>query len=189
MVVPFLFFFQEQRIIELPRITIKTILTFAGRDTDGQLVEAVGDLWFEIIRIFQRDPQAIYKFDWRQWEEIVAGAWRKSGFDEVKLTPRSGDRGRDVIATKHDGSWIRLFDQVKAYSPGYVVTAAEVSAMLGRITSQSNVSKGIITTTSEFAPRLMDDPDIKRFIPYRLELKADEDLQKWLKELLDKKPR
>lgn len=187
MAVPLLFFFQEQRIV-LPRVTIKAILTFAGRDTEGQLVEAVGDLWFEIIRIIQRDPQAIYEFDWRQWEEIVAGAWRQAGFDEVKLTPRSGDRGRDVIATNHDGSSIRLFDQGKAYSPGHVVTAEEAEAMLGVITSQGNVSKGIITTTSEFAPRLMDDPDIKRYIPYRLDLKAKDDLQKWLIELLDKKP-
>ena len=189
MAIPFFFFFQGQQVIELPRITIKTIVTFGSRDTEGQVVEAVGDLWFEIIRIFQCDPQAIYKFDWRQWEEIVAGAWRQAGFDEVKLTPRSGDRGRDVIATNHDGSSIRLFDQVKAYSPGHVVTADEVSAMLGRLTSQGNVSKGIITTTSEFAPRLMDDPDIKRLIPYRLDLKAKDDLLKWLKELLDRKQR
>ena len=188
MAVPFFFFFQGQPIIELPRVTIKTILTFEGQDTEGQLVEAVGDLWFEIIRIIQRDPQAIYGFDWRQWEEIVAGAWRQAGFDEVKLTRRSGDRGRDVIATSHDGGSIRLFDQVKAYSPGHVVTSEEVQAMLGVITSQSNVSKGIITTTSEFAPRLIEDPDIKRFIPYRLELKAKEDLLKWLKDLADKKP-
>lgn len=60
--------------------------------------------------------------------------------------------------------------------------------MLGVITSEGNVSKRIITTTSEFAPRLMDNPDIKRYIPHRIELKPREVLLQWLKELADKKP-
>jgi restriction system protein len=77
---------------------------------------------------------------------------------------------------------------MKAYKPGYVVTAKEVRAMLGVINGAGNVSKGVITTTSEFAPRLMDDPYIKRDIPNRLELKARDDLLQWLKDLADKKP-
>src|ERR1700674_1689501 len=28
-----------------------------------------------------------------RWEEIVAGAFKKAGYDEVTLTPRSGDHG------------------------------------------------------------------------------------------------
>lgn len=90
MAVPFFFFFQGQQIIELPRLTLKAILTFGGRDTEGQLVEAVADPWFEFIRIFQRDPLALLEIDWRKLEEIVAGAWRQAGFDEVILTPAVG---------------------------------------------------------------------------------------------------
>jgi restriction system protein len=48
------------------------------------------------------------------------------------------------------------------------------------ITAEGNVSKGIITTTSEFAPRLRDNADIKRLIPNRIELMAREDLLEWL---------
>lgn len=94
----------------------QAILTFGGRDTEGQFVEAVADPWFEFIRIFQRDPLALLEIDWRKLEEIVAGAWRQAGFDEVILTPRSGDKGRDVIATKYGVGSIRIFDQVKAYT-------------------------------------------------------------------------
>jgi len=31
---------------------------------------------------------------------MIAGVYKESGFDEVTLTPRSGDFGRDVIAIK-----------------------------------------------------------------------------------------
>jgi restriction system protein len=138
--------------------------------------------------MIQRDPNAMYEIDWRKWEEILAGAWQRAGFDEVILTPRSADRGCDVIATKHGVGSIRIFGDMKAYKPGRVVTATEVRAMLGVINSAGNVSKGIITTTSEFAPRLMDDPYIKHEIPNRLELKPKDALLKWLNELADRRP-
>ena len=99
------------------------------------------------------------------------------------LTPRSGDKGRDVVATKRGVGSIRLFDQVKAYKPGHVVTAEEVRAMLGVITGAGNVSKGVISTTSTFAPRIAQDEYIRPFIPYRLELKPRDILLKWLHDL------
>ena len=99
------------------------------------------------------------------------------------LTPRSGDKGRDVIATKRGIGSIRFFDQVKAYRPGHLVRAEEVRAMIGVIIGAGNVSKGIITTTSGFAPRVTEDAFIKPFMPYRLELKPRDDLLAWLAEL------
>ena len=67
-------------------------------------------------------PSRIYEIDPFAWEEIIAGAYKEAGFDEVILTPRSGDKGRDVIATKRDIVTIRVIDQVKAYSPNRRVT-------------------------------------------------------------------
>ena len=146
-------------------------------------MRAVAIPWFEILGRIRRDPEGAYQIDFRTWEEIIAGAYTRAGFDDVVLTPRSGDKGRDVIATKTGIGSIRIFDQVKAYKPGHVVTAEEVRAMIGVITGAANVSKGIITTTSTFAPRVADDDYIRPFIPYRLELKPREPLLKWLDEL------
>lgn len=53
----------------------------------------------------------------------------------------------------------------------YLITAHDVQAMLGVIAADPNVSKGIISTTSTFAPKLREDPNITRLMPYRLELK------------------
>ena len=61
--------------------------------------------------------------------------------------------------------------------------------MLGVITGGLNVSKGIVTTTSEFAPRLTEDEFIKPFLPYRLELKPRQTLLQWLDMLAKNKGR
>ena len=127
----------------------------------------------------QKDPAAIYQIGWRTWEELIAGAYTREGF-EVILTPRSNDKGRDVIATKSGVGAVRFFDQVKAYAPHRVVDADEVRAMLGVLTAEANVSKGIITTTSQFAPGVWRDENIQRLMPYKLELKDREKLLPWL---------
>ncbi len=167
-----------------PVITIKALLTFGDVTAEGQLIEAVTTPWFEVLdRIEREDPELIYKLGSREWEEIIAGAYQQSGF-KATLTPRSGDKGRDIIATKSGFGSIRIFDQVKAYNPNLLVTAEEVRSMLGVITADQNVSKGIITTTSNFAPGV--ESEFKEFIPFRLELKPREQLLSWLKDISEK---
>jgi restriction system protein len=107
------------------------ILTRGNKVEDGTLIEGVAIPWFEILDILRRDPAAAFEIPAHKWEEIVAGAYVAAGFDEVILTPRSGDLGRDVIATKSGFGSIRIYDQVKAYKPGHLVTAEEVRAMNG----------------------------------------------------------
>ena len=111
-----------------------------------------------------------YQIDPRKWEEIIAAAYDRAGFEEVTLTPRSGDFGRDVISIKRGFFAIRILDQVKAYKPGHLVDANDVRAMIGVLCTDQAATKGIVTTTSDFAPRIYEDPSIKPHIPYRLEL-------------------
>jgi restriction system protein len=176
-----LLLFNQQR--PPPEILIRAVLEFAGQSSEGALVQAVALPWYEILAMIRRDPESIYSIEPRTWEEVIAGAYEKAGFDEVILTPRSGDKGRDVVATKQGVGSIRIFDQVKAYKPGHVVTADEVRAMLGVITGAQNVSKGVLTTTSQFAPRITADEYLKPYIPYRLELKDRTTLLPWLDQL------
>lgn len=163
-----------------PAITLKAILEFGSKVDDGRLVEAVALPWFDIMRMIKADPESIYTINPYTWEELIAGAYTRAGFDEVVLTPRSGDNGRDVIATKSGIGSVRFFDQVKAYRPGHVVTAEEVRAMVGTITAAGNVSKGIVTTTSTFAPKILEVDFVRSLVPYRLELKDRQQLLAWL---------
>jgi len=165
-----------------PTVILPALLTFGDKSAEGVLVDTVAIPWFEIIKRFDADPAA-YGINSRTWEEIIAGAYRVAGCDEVILTPRSGDKGRDVIATMRGIGSIRIFDQVKAYKPGHVVTADDVRSLLGVITAAQNVSKGVITTTGCFAPRVATDPYLRPYMPYRLELRDKDVLFPWLKEL------
>jgi restriction system protein len=166
----------------IPGVLLQAVIIPGDVTQEGQLIEAVAFPWFKIIEMMQRDPNVIYQLDWRQWEEIIAGAYKQQGFDVI-LTPRSNDRGRDVIATSRGVGCIRYFDQVKAYNPNRLVTANDVRALIGVLTVEANVSKGILTTTSDFAPGILQDENIKRFIPYRLELKPKHALLDWLTSL------
>ncbi len=170
----------------VPPILLQAILDVADRTREGALIRAVAFPWFEIVQMMVKDPNCMCDLDPCQWEELVAGAWKLAGADEVILTPRSGDGGRDVIATFTGAGRVRLFDQVKRYKPGHLVTADEVRAMVGVLTIHGNVSKGFVTTTSEFAPGIATDPDIQRLMPGRLELKPRDPLLKWLEELWGK---
>ncbi len=146
---------------------------------EGQLIEAVALPWFEIVNRVLQDPSRAFEIDWRKWEELIAGAYAQEGWDVV-LTPRANDKGRDIIASSARLGKIRIVDQVKAYRPGRPVSADEVRAMLGVLTVEQNVSKGLITTTSTFAPGILRDRDITRLMPYRLELKGGDALIEWL---------
>jgi len=154
-------------------LVLKTVVTFGEKTDKGRIVTSVTIPWFEIIEILKKDPMLAHKISPRKWEEIIAGAYRRQGFDPVTLTPPSGDGGRDVIAVKREGGvllgTVRVIDQVKAYKPGHLVTAEDARALLG-VLSAEPASKGFLTTTSDFAPRLKDDALIAPFIPIRIEL-------------------
>lgn len=81
----------------------------------------------------------------------------------------SDDKGRDVIATIYGLGSVRVIDQVKAYKPDHLVTADDVRALYG-VLMADGASKGFLTTTSDFAPRLPTDILLAPLIPSRIEL-------------------
>jgi restriction system protein len=154
-----------------------------GKTDEGLIIRAITPAWNEIIIQTGRDPEFLFKIPPRKLEEMIAAAYERDGWDEVVLTPRSGDDGRDVIATKSGFGSVRFVDQVKAYSPHRLITADDVRSMLGVLACDQNVSKGIVSTTSDFAPGIRKHPKINAFIPHRLELRNAEHLQGWFDRL------
>jgi restriction system protein len=165
-----------------PSILLAAFVTPIEKTTEGDIVRAISWPWFKIIDLILKDPTIIYQLNPRQWEELIAGAYAEQGF-EVILTPRSGDRGRDVIASSKGFGCIRYFDQVKRYAPHHLVQADDVRAMVGVLNIDGNVSKGIITTTSDFAPGVYSDAGIARLMPHRLELRPKDDLLRFLSDV------
>ena len=163
-------------------LLLQTVIVPVKKTNEGRLIESVAIPWFDIINLLSKDPTVAFQISHRKWEEIVAGAYSKAGFDEVTLTPHSGDFGRDVIAIKRGIGSIRVIDQVKAYKKGHLVTANDVRALMG-ILRGDKASKGFLTTTSDFAPMIDKDPLITPFIPDRLELINGTQLLKRLEDL------
>lgn len=153
----------------LPGLLLQAIVLRGERTAEGTLIQAVAPPWFEIIALLQKDPSVAYQLSPERWEEMVAGAYQRWGFEEVTLTPRSGDRGRDVIAVKRGFGTVRIVNQVKAFKPSHLVTANDVRALIGVLPFDGS-SKGCLTTTSDFAPGVHTDPSITYHMPARLEL-------------------
>ena len=88
----------------IPTLLMQTIVEKGDKTDEGELIIAVTLPFCKIIEELLKDQKVAYQMTPRMWEEMVAGIHEQSGlFDEVILTPRSGDHGRDVIAIKKIG--------------------------------------------------------------------------------------
>ena len=65
----------------------------------------------------------------------------------------------------------------------------DVRAMLGVANADRNCSKVVVTTTSDFAPMVREDPLLSPYMPYRLELRSGKELVPWLNEIAGNAPR
>ena len=152
----------------------------------GVLLASTTRLWMEVVRVLSSDWSQAYQVPADRWEQIVAGAFEKAGYDEVTLTPRSADLGRDVIAIKRGVGCVKVIGSVKAYGPHNLVPYDAVRALVGVLNTEQDTSKGLIATTSDFPPLVRRDRLIKQLLPTRLELMNGTELQKWLTELYRK---
>lgn len=158
----------------------ETAIARREKIASGFLVTAHATAWGTIVDLITKDESLIYNIPSHVWEEIIAGAFSKEGFDSVVLTPRSKDHGRDVIATRTGFGSIKVIGSVKAYKKGRTVTYDDVRALMGVLASERDASKGVITTTSGFPPKIKEDPLIAPLLPTRLDLLDGEAVQKWL---------
>lgn len=156
------------------------IVRLGERVPDGTLVEAVALAWDALARALVLDPSAMFTIDPRKFEEIIAAAYKAAGFDVI-LTPRSGDMGRDVIATKRDVVTVRILDQVKRYAPGRLVPADDVRAIYGVLMADQRATHAVLSTTSDFAPGVADE--FARMLPTRVTLRNGAALRQLIAEL------
>lgn len=163
-----------------PSIAFSTLVDRYEQTEDGFLIRTVHQPWIDLRGMLAKDPRFLHQVTPEQLEEIVAASYDRAGF-VVTLTPRSGDRGRDVIAERPGLIRIRVIDQVKRFSPDHLVTANDVRALYGVLALDPAASKGYVTTTSDFAPGV--SKEFAALVPTRLELRNGRALNKWLKDV------
>src|SRR2546425_112012 len=110
-------FISEQNLSEAA-LVVQGVVQPYGSTPEGQLVRAFVLPWRTIVEQLKKDWMQAFKIPPRIWEEMIAAAFDQDGYDEVVLTPRSGDHGRDVVAIKKGIGCIRIIGSVKAYAPG-----------------------------------------------------------------------
>jgi restriction system protein len=187
------FTFDLERDVETPDATaplsmvVGAVITPQGTTEDGQLVHAAVVVpWKAIADAIERDPMCIKEIESYKWEELIAAAYDEAGFDEVILTPRSGDMGRDVIATMRGAFSVRILGSVKAYKPGHLVKHDDVRALIGIVNSDRAATKGMLVTTSDFVPGVHTDALIKPYLPTRIELMNGSQMLAWFRKLSGK---
>ncbi|TAJ91963.1 restriction endonuclease [bacterium] len=166
--------------LDRPEIGLSLAIVPDNPVAEGVLVRSTSIVWATLVNELSEDWTRAYSIPWRTWEELLAGGFKKAGYDEVILTPRSRDHGRDVIATKFGVGSVRILGSMKAYKPGHLISKEEVHALAGVVAIDPNASKGIIATTSDFAPGVREDPRLIATVPYRIELLNGAALREWL---------
>ena len=111
-------------------VVLQALVTREAQVEEGWLVTALEPAWRRFAELLKATPDALNFLTPQQLEELIAATYDKAGYDEVILTPRSGDFGRDVIASRKGWGSVRIIDQVKCSQQGHVVTANDVRALL-----------------------------------------------------------
>lgn len=70
---------------EAPAVFTSSVITASRPSTEGVLVRSTSLVWNEIVDRLKDDWTEAYRISPRTWEEIIAGAFKKSNFDEVIL--------------------------------------------------------------------------------------------------------
>lgn len=139
---------REERLLETAKSRLIEVAS-------PEAIAALESTQFEPILLVDRAmrrPEAMREMPPRDFEVFVASLVEQLGFDDVILTPRSNDHGRDVLATKRvHGLPIFFAFECKRYGVNQPVGKAVVRALLGTVVQrETRVTKGVLVTTSRF---------------------------------------
>ncbi|WP_054132011.1 restriction endonuclease [Novosphingobium sp. AAP1] len=173
----------ERRQLENLSLLTKALVIPQRHVKQGALIKANTVMWHAIVDVLKRDWTEAYRMPPHKFEELIAGAFERDGYSNVVLTPRSGDDGRDVIATTSGPGCVKVIASVKRYAAHHDVRYDDVRALLGVMMGEPDASKGMIITTSRFPKDLPEKEQFKPFIPTRLELMDGKGTLDWLSRL------
>lgn len=160
----------------MPNMLLSSLVRAYGTISDTELVTFIEPAWSAIRNALIADPSGRFSIPPSKWEELIAASYDAAGFDAVVLAQRSGDSGRDIVATRMGFAQVSIVDPVKVFEEGKVVGAGDVCTLLGALLADRSATKGFITTTAKLAPGITNDTRVAFFLPQRLELIEGEQL-------------
>jgi hypothetical protein len=82
-----------QSITAVSDLLLQAVIVPGDKTTQGRLIEAVAFPWFDVIAFLAKDPDAAFQIPSDKWEEIIAGAYKQFGFEEVTRRPAAATMG------------------------------------------------------------------------------------------------
>lgn len=121
-------------------------------DEEKSALITVDRLPLRVLSRILKNPAEVRNISPRQFEEFIADILSDLGFNNVILTPRSGDGGKDVIASHSvQGIPLTFYFECKKYADGNKIQLDTMRSLLGTVAHDSRkVNKGILVTTSTF---------------------------------------
>lgn len=141
-----------------------------------ELIKAVSE---ELLSRLSKFPEERFRINPRLFEETVAELLARMGYS-VRLTPRSGDKGRDVIASLDTpAAPILMLVECKRYSANRLVGPEPITRLWYRM-FDDHANLAMVITTSKFQP-IAKETAVNR--GYQISLKEGDDFIKWVRSL------
>lgn len=142
-------------------------------------IEIIKNVSDELLSRLAKYPEERFRLNPRVFEETVAELLDRMGY-EVRLTPRTGDKGRDVVACLcTPAAPILMLVECKRYAPHRLVGPEPITRLWYRM-FDDHANMAMVITTSDYQP-IAKETAVNR--GYQISLKDGEDFIKWVESL------
>jgi HJR/Mrr/RecB family endonuclease len=136
----------------------------------------------ELLRRLAEYPEDRFSINPRIFEETVAELLSRMGYDVV-LTPRSGDKGRDVIAALATPTApVLMLVECKRYARDRKVGPEPISRVWSRL-FDDKANMAMVVTTSSFTPVAKEFANARG---YQLSLQDGDKYIRWIKSVMSR---
>ena len=137
------------RIIYEPSIDIEQYDFDFPRGVGSQIIN-IAEYYDALLQNIVSDRETLYRMPPYEFEDLVAEIFRRDGYD-VKVTPRTRDGGKDIIASfNKNGIPYLLYIECKRYTGKHKVGVEIVQRIFGTQTAD-RVGKSVVVTSSTFS--------------------------------------
>jgi HJR/Mrr/RecB family endonuclease len=162
--------------VESALATVRTAILYEDLKPSIELYSALSD---ELLARLAESPEDRFRLDPYVFEEVVAELLSRMGY-EIRLTPRSGDAGRDVIAAiGTPAARLLMLVECKKYAAHRRVGIEPVTRFWSRL-FDDHANMAMVVTTSTF------QPVAQRFAVsrgYQVSLKDGNDFIGWIRSI------
>lgn len=145
-------------------------------------IELIDNVSEELLARLTKYPDERFILNPRLFEKTVAELLGRMGY-EVKLTPRSGDKGRDIIACLQTAAApVLMLVECKRYAPSRLVGPEPITRLWYRL-FDDHANVAMVVTTSGYQPVAKKTATDRG---YQISLKDGQDFTEWVKSRTEK---